>query len=218
MKPLIIINFKTYPESSGKKALLLARRIASVKSKKYDLALAPPLLELEHMCNTVNLKVFAQHVDAQTPGAHTGQITAQDVRKLGARGAILNHSERKLPFLMVERTVKERRKDKLITVVCAASLKEAKKVARLQPDYIAYEPPELIGGETSVTSAEPDIIAKTVRSVRRRSPHTKLLVGAGVQTREDVITALKLGASGVLLAHAVVKAKDPKKFLREMLK
>ena len=216
MKPLILINFKTYLEATGKKAVLLAQKIAAVQSKKYQLAIAPPTLELEHVCKAVNIKVFAQHLDSDDYGAHTGEITAKDVKKLGATGTLLNHSERKLAFPILQKTVQECQKDKLQVIICASSLQEIKKMVRLKPTYIAYEPAALIGGEKSVTSSKPEIIKQAVQLVSRMSPDTKVLCGAGVHSREDILAAIQLGAAGVLIGHAVPKAKDPKKFLEKM--
>ena len=92
-----------------------------------------------------------------------------------------------------------------------------RKVAELKPDFLAYEPPELIGGEISVTDAKPDVILKALEIVDQASPKTRLLCGAGVHSQQDVGQALMLGAKGVLIGHAVPKAKNPAKFLREML-
>jgi len=105
----------------------------------------------------------------------------------------------------------------LKTVVCASTLSEVRKVALFKPDFIAYEPTELIGGEISVTQAKPDIIVKAVELVKSLSRRTKVLCGAGVHNKEDLGQALVLGCSGVLIGHSVPKARDPKKFLEEML-
>ena len=85
-----------------------------------------------------------------------------------------------------------------VTVVCAKDSKEAAKIAKVSPDFIAVEPPELIGGEVSVSKAKPDIIRESVKAVGGKS---KLLVGAGVKTGEDVRIALKLGAHKACLWH-----------------
>ena len=218
MKPFILINFKTYPEASGRKAVELAQKIASVKTKKYQLAIAPPLLELEHVCKTVKIPVFAQHVDPSGSGAHTGEITAKDVKQLGATGTLLNHSERKLSFAVLKKTVEECQKNKLTVIVCAGTLMEARNIAALRPQYLAYEPPALIGGKVSVTAANPEILRKAVQLVKCISPGTKVLCGAGVHSREDVLSALQLGMQGVLLSHAVTKAKEPKRFLERLVR
>ncbi len=217
MKPLILINFKTYPEALGRKSVILARKLAKVKNEKFTVALAPSILDLEEVAKTVSLPVFAQHADASAEGAHTGSVVVNELKLLGVTGTLLNHSERKIPLTVLRKTVALCKTYRLITAVCASSLAEVKKVAVLKPDYLAYEPPELIGGDVSVTTAKPEIISKAVQLVKKISPHTKVLCGAGVQSGADLRKALELGAQGVLVAHAVVRAKKPEKVLKELL-
>lgn len=213
---LLFINFKTYQEATGKKAIALAKKIFSAKNKKWIIAVAPSLLDLEEVCKLKGT-VFAQHVDLSEYGAHTGQITPLQLKRLGAKGTILNHSERKLSWKVLKQTAEECKKVGLIIIVCASTLAEIKKVASLHPDYIAYEPAELIGGDISVTSAKPEIIGRAVALVRKISPATKVLCGAGVHSKADVQKALELGAEGVLMAHAVVKAREPKKMVQTLI-
>ena len=217
MKPLILLNFKTYSEAAGRNALLLAKKLEKVRTTKYEIVIAPSLLTLEEVAARRSLSVYSQHTDLAGLGAYTGKISAEELKKIGVKGTILNHSERKVPFSILKNIVADCKRQKLITVVCASSLVEAKQIAKLTPDYLAYEPPELIGGKVSVTRAKPEVIAKAVSLVKRISPKTKVLCGAGVQSRADLQEALQLGAKGVLIGHAVPKAKDPAKFLRELL-
>ena len=216
-KPLILINFKTYPQVSGNKSLSLAQKISTVKSKKYQIAIAPPTLYLKDIKTNVNLPIFAQHLDPESEGAHTGHVIPHEAKLLGLTGTLLNHSEKKLSFQTLEVTVHACKHHGLTTIVCASSLAEIKKIAPLHPNYLAYEPSKLIGGTISVTNAKPEIIQQAVKLVHILCPKTKVLCGAGVHTREDLLRALKLGASGILIGHAVPKAKNPVKFLREML-
>lgn len=217
MKPLILINFKLYPEAMGTKSISLAQKIASVKTKNFIIVVAPSATMLEEVAKKVNLPVFAQHADPYTSGAHTGSISIEELKEIGVQGTILNHSEHKIPLKQLRATVNLCKKEKLITIVCASSLAEVRIIAALKPDYVAYEPPELIGGNISVTSAKPEIIGKAVTLVNKVSPATKVLCGAGVQAREDVQAALKLGTQGVLIGHAVPKAKDPAAVLKKLL-
>jgi triosephosphate isomerase len=83
---------------------------------------------------------------------------------------------------------------------------------------IAGEPPELIGGDISVTSADPGIVKDTVSAVEAVDANIPVLCGAGVKTGEDVRAALELGAKGVLLASGVVKASDPEAVLRDLVR
>lgn len=217
MKPLILINFKTYPESLGNKSLLLAKSIASVKNKNYLIAIAPSLVTLREIAKKVRIPVYAQHADNDSSGAHTGHVLPSEIKDSDAVGVILNHSEKKISQNILEKTIEACKKEKLDIIVCASSLSEIEDIAKLKPDYLAYEPKELIGGNLSVTKARPEIISKAVQAVKKISPKTKILVGAGIHTKNDLHKALELGAEGVLMAHAVVKAKDPKKFLEEFL-
>lgn len=217
MKPLILINFKTYPEALGKDGVLFARKLAVVRTKKYEIALSPSLLTLPLLSIQPSFPFFAQHVDPFEPGAHTGSISPEELKALGVRGTILNHSEKKVSFSMLKATIRRCQKVRLQMVLCAATPLEAKKLLPLKPDYLAYEPKGLIGGNISVTKARPAIITTVVELSQKISPETKVLCGAGVHSREDVQRALELGCHGVLLSHAIVLAKDPKKFLQELV-
>ncbi len=217
MKPLILINFKTYKEAAGDKALPLARQIAKVRRQKYQIAIAPSMLTLKEITCKVNIPIYAQHADPIIAGAHTGSISVQELKKMGVKGTILNHSERKIPFSMLQKTVELCKKRRLSTIICASTIHEVKKVAQLHPNFIAYEPKELIGGDISVTKAKPEIVLKAVEVTREISRQSKVLCGAGIHSKEDLGHALLLGAEGVLIGHAVPKAKNPVKFLREML-
>ena len=198
MKPLILLNFKTYPEAAGKKALALARKLEKVRSTKYDLVLAPSLLTAKDVAEKTALAVFSQHADLAELGAYTGKIPVEELKMIGVKGTILNHSERKIPLPILRKIVLLCKKHKLATVVCASSLAEAKLVAALTPEYLAYEPPELIGGNISVTKAKPEIIVKAVRIVKKISPKTKVLCGAGVRSKDDVLGAPNAPGLGLL--------------------
>jgi triosephosphate isomerase (TIM) len=217
MKSFILINFKLYKEAAGSKGLDLARKIAKAKRNGYEVAIAPSLLSVKEIAGKVNIPVYSQHCGHTELGSHTGRISAHELKSIGVKGTILNHSERKIPLKYLGAIIDNCKKHKLNTVVCASNLSEIKKVAQLRPNYIAYEPKELIGGEISVTQSNPDIIHKAVELVKGISPKTHVLVGAGVHSKEDVGHALLLGAKGVLIGHAVPKAKDPKKFLESLL-
>ncbi|MCD6403579.1 MAG: tryptophan synthase subunit alpha, partial [Nanoarchaeota archaeon] len=88
-------------------------------------------------------------------------------------------------------------------------------VASLQPDYVAIEPPELIGGKVSVVT-RPELVKKGIEAVKSISKKTEVLVGAGVHSKEDVKKAIKLGAKGVFVASSICKAKDPEEKIREL--
>ena len=127
MKAIIIINFKIYPEASGKKALKLAKEIDKIKRNGYELVVAPSLLTMKEIIDKSKLTVIAQHADHVPLGAHTGRVSAKELKDIGAKGSILNHSERKIPLKFLKEIIEDCKREKLKTIVCASSLSELKK-------------------------------------------------------------------------------------------
>lgn len=217
--PVILVNLKAYPEALGRKALALAKTCAEVAEKTgASIAIAPPAPDLARVAHEVRIPVLAQHVDAVEAGARTGWVPPEAALAAGAAGTLLNHSERSVPLDDLEALIPRCTKLGLEVVCCADDLAEAEAVTRFFPDYVAIEPPELIGGDVSVTSAKPEIIAGAVERIRAVNPKVEVLCGAGVKTAKDVAMAIELGTVGVLLASGVVKAKDPRKALMDLAK
>jgi len=217
--PVVIVNFKTYREVEGYRSLSIARFCQDVsKETGVCIAVCPPLVELSTVASSVNIPVLAQHTDPVKPGSHTGWTTPEAVKAAGASGALLNHSEHKMMLSDISTSVRLCRSATLQTVVCADSAETAGACAFLKPDFIAIEPPELIGGEVSVTNAKPEVVENAVRAVHRIDDNIPVLCGAGVKTGEDAKRAIELGARGVLLASGVVKSEDVKKALQDLVK
>ena len=217
--PVILVNFKTYPEALGPRAVALAKACAEVGDRLgASIVVAPAATDVARVAHEVRIPVFAQHVDAVEAGARTGWLPPEAALEAGAAGTLLNHSERKVPLKDLESLVPRCASLGLEVVVCAGDLREVGTVAGLSPDYVAIEPPELIGGDVSVTRAKPEVVSGAVERVRSTNPKVDVLCGAGVRAARDVSRAIELGTVGVLLATAVVKAKDPKKALTDLVK
>ena len=207
--PLILVNFKAYPQSSGKKAVELAKVAEKVsKETGITIAVAPQLTDLAMVANSVEIPVFSQHADAVTPGSRTGHVTLEAIKDAGAVGTMLNHSERRIRADEIDFLVKRARELGLLTVVCSNTPEVTAAMAALGPDMVAIEPPELIGTGIPVSKAKPEVVTDSVRLVEKVNPKVKVLCGAGITTGDDVVAALRLGTVGVLLASGVVKAKD----------
>ena len=214
----MIINFKTYPEVEGSKTLTLAESCLEVSEETgVQISICPPVPELSLIASAVSLPVFSQHVDARKPGSSTGWITPQLVAASGASGSLLNHSEHRMVLADIAYAVDVCRSLDLSTIVCTDTAVTSAAAASISPDFIAVEPPELIGGDVSVTDARPEVVSEAVAAVENINGNIKVLCGAGVKTGKDVAKAIELGASGVLLASGVVKAADPKKVLRDLV-
>lgn len=216
--PVVVVNFKTFRESTGKGALRLAKICEEVaKMTGKAVAIAPSMVELALIAQDSSIPVLAQHVDNLPAGSFTGWTPVETLKATGAQGALINHSERQLELSNVEALVGKCRAFSLVSIVCADNLPIARAMAALGPDFVAVEPPELIGGDVSVTTADPQVIRGTVEEVKRMNPRVKVLCGAGVKTGEDVAKAVALGTEGVLLSTGVVKAADPKAALLDLV-
>ena len=216
-KPAIVVNFKTYLESSGKDALALAKLCEQVsKETGASIIAAPPMPDLALVASSVDIPVYAQHADEVRPGNTTGHVTLENIRASGASGTLLNHSERRIKVAEIHDLIGIARSLHLATIVCTNNPGVSVACAAMGPDAVAVEPPELIGGDISVTSANPGIVSDTVHAIRAVKPEVAVLCGAGVKGRADVYKAIELGADGVLLASGVVKAKDKRAVLLEL--
>lgn len=214
MRPVLIVNFKTYLEATGNRALRLARACEDAAVRyNVDVRVAVQALDLAAIAQAVKIPVYSEAVDPVRPGQHTGAITAAAIRAEGGRGAILNHSERYMSTAMVEEAARFLGEERLDVCVCAESLARLAELSgRVAPDFFCIEPPELIGGDVSVSTARPDLVKRAVQVSTR-----PLLIGAGVRHYEDYRLALELGCAGVLVSSGIAKAEHPEKALRELL-
>jgi triosephosphate isomerase len=217
--PPIIVNCKAYPEATGRGLDLLLRAAQEAATAAgCEMAIAPPMPELARVGRgrRGRVQVWAQHVDDRGPGVGTGFAGPDAARAAGAKGTILNHAEHKVGPTVARDTMARCLVAGLPVLLCADSVVEARMLAKLKPLAIAIEPPELIGGEVSVTSADPTVVSEAVEAVKRVSAKTKVLCGAGVKTGYDVAKAIELGAHGVLVASGVVKARKPAVALKDL--
>jgi triosephosphate isomerase len=214
--PIIIVNFKTYLEATGKRALELAKQAEKVsKETGACIVLAPQFVDIAKVAEAVEIPVFAQHIDPIKPGNCTGHILAESVMEAGAVGTLINHSEIQLKLADIDAVIRLAQEKNLISCVCTSNPSISAAVAYLNPDIISIEPPELIGTGIAVSKARPEDVTNTLRLVRKVNNKAVILCGAGISHGEDVSVALKLGTHGVLVASGIVKAKDPYSVLRE---
>ncbi len=213
--PTIIVNFKTYESATGDKALKLAKIHEKVAQETgLSFAVCVQSVDVYRIAREISIPVFAQHIDPVMYGSATGHILPEAMKAAGAFGTLLNHAERQIDEETLKKSIERAKEVGLYTVVCANTPEMGARIANYDPDLIAVEPPELIGGDISVSNARPEIITESVDLIGKG----KVLVGAGVKTGEDTKKAISLGASGVLLASGVTKADDPYAVLLDLAK
>lgn len=210
----LIINFKTYSEVNSKKFTKLLHACEQMQEdalkKNVQLIIAPQYFDLKEK---TSLQVFSQHIDPINPGSHTGHIVPKNLKELGVAGSLINHSENRVSSEHIKKSIELLRELKMKSCLCVKDSREVKKYKELQPNYIAVEPPELIGGDISISTAQPELIKKSLKA----AGDVPLLIGAGVKTTEDVKIGIKMGAKGILVASGVVKSKFPQKAIKKLL-
>ena len=212
---MFIINFKNYDEISGSNSIRLAKTASKIAKKhKLKIVVCPPQYLLSEI-SKVPVTVFAQHLDVSETGSTTGFIIPELVKKSGVVGSLINHSEHRIAEKDIKQLVERLRTLEMKSVVCVKDVNEASKYAKLNPDFIAIEPPELIGSGKAVSKEKPEVITNSVKAVKKAKNSTQLLCGAGIVSGEDVSRALELGAKGILVASGIVKSKNWEKSIEE---
>jgi len=234
---VLLVNFKIYKNTFGDGALKLAEICRRVGEKtKVKIIPVVSALDLRRVKEKVGGEIWLQHLDLFFEGKFTGWVSPIAVILAGADGALINHSEHQIPFGRVRQILAYLKKKEWVEhwveelkelgdyrsdienfklafcVKTKGQVERRVKKMTPKPDFVAYEPPELIGGTVSVAEAEPEVIKRIVDLL----PDYKIIVGAGVRNGDDVEKSLELGAKGVLVSSDVVLAKDPKKELTEL--
>jgi len=215
--PVIVLNVKTYAEATGKSSLDIAVLMDKIsKETGASMAIAVQATDITLCSEKVTIPVFAEHIDPIKPGSHTGWTLPEAVKSAGAVGTLVNHSEHRLILADIDICVTRAKELNLDHIICSNNVTTSRAIAAFSPNFLAVEPPELIGGDISVTTADPGIVSKSVEVVKKIDEKVKILCGAGVKNGKDVSKAIELGADGVLLASGIVKAIDKESVIRDL--
>ena len=213
----LILNLKTYPEATGDNAVRLAEIISRVETPTdLDIVICPQAADIFRIReNCPNLTIWAQHVDPVEAAKNTGWTSATSLILAGATGTLINHSEHKLEEADIQKVLEITRHYQMTSCLAVPDVETAQKFATLQPDMLAFEPPQLISTGTSLVDSDPAAAKQFVDTLQNSA--IKLVLGAGIADARDIQTAKQLGYQGILLSSAFVKATDPQAFLQEMI-
>ena len=173
---MFVINCKNYEEISGDKIKKFIK-IAEQVSKKYKIkiAISPPQHLIGLVANS-SITVLAQHIDNSKVGSTTGFIIPELLKKSKVKGSLINHSEHRISSKEIEKLVLKLKELKMISIVCVKDVAEVKKYLKINPDFIAIEPPELIGSGKAVSKEKPDLIEKAASIVNNSKKQNKTTV------------------------------------------
>lgn len=211
---MLVVNCKNYAEATGARLAALYRA-AEAASRKHGtrIAIAPP----PHLVTAVRSRrviTLAQHVDDKDTGSTTGHVVPELLRAAGVAGSIINHSEHRVRPSEIRAAIGRLRRLGMASIACSRTAAETARIAALGPDYVAIEPPALIGSGTAISRARPGLIRDAASALSRS--RARLLCGAGIVSGEDVARAAELGAVGILVASGVIRAKSPARALGEL--
>lgn len=216
--PIVILNYKTYLESSGENALELARALKSASEESgITMVAAPQAADIYRIQDQISLPIFAQHIDPITPGGHTGSNLIETLIEAGISGSLINHSENRMKLADIDEVIQLCKQNDIESCVCTNNIATSKAIATFSPDAVAVEPPELIGTGIPVSQTQPEVVEDSVKGVKSINKKIKVLCGAGISTGDDMEAAMDLGADGVLLASGIVKAENPKEALLDLV-
>lgn len=214
MKNPLIINFKNYEEVSADGAIRLGQTARQVAEKlQVEIILAPPHPALALIAREIEIPVICQHVDDEKMGPSTGFTVPEIAKSYGAIGSLINHSEHRIEKNSIASLVKRLRRLEMVSIVCAQEPQEVVEISTFEPDFIAIEPPELIGSGKAVSKENPTVITKSIEGAGSRS---RIICGAGISDKEDVSKAMELGSQGILVASGVIKATSWDKKITEL--
>ena len=198
-------------------AMLKLAKVIDATAYKYDVdvIVTPQYTDIKLLAdNTERFFVFAQHMDALVPGRGLGSVLPEAVKAADAVGVMLNHAEKPLDMETLEATIKRADEVGLATIVCADTVEDVKRIAKMGPNLIVAEPTELIG---TGTTSDSNYVIETINTVREINPDIMVLQGAGISNGQDVYNTIKLGAQATGSTSGILKAKDPYAMVEEMI-
>lgn len=200
----------------GEEMLKLAKVIDKTALKyDVDIIVTPQYTDIRLLAdNTERILVFAQHMDPLPVGRGLGSVLPEAVKAAGAVGVMLNHAEKPVTDDVLAETIKRADEIGLGTIVCADTIEDVKKIAKMGPNLIVAEPTELIGtGKTS----DSNYVIDTIKTVHDINPDIMVLQGAGISNGTDVYNTIKLGAQATGSTSGIIKADDPYAMVEEMI-
>ncbi len=195
--------------------------------KKIDIVVCPPMLLLRElsMMSPALFSLGAQNCAPWHDGAHTGEVSAEMLRRAGCRYVILGHSERRQHFHESNDMIHEKGKRALsaglIPIICIGESLEAREknnvydivseqvmgsTKDLKSFMLAYEPVWSIG-----TGQLPDAheIGQMITYLKSDIPtETSVLYGGSVHGDNIEIIARIPSVDGVLVGGASFKRQD----------
>jgi triosephosphate isomerase len=215
--PHFQVNLKVYPDTWGDHAVAFARTLEQLEAEtSARFVLTPQLPDLRLIAAETDVTVTAPFMHATEPGRGMGKILPETLADAGADGVVINHAENRDTLTDLVWKIERCRDLGMDSVVCVDSIEMGRAVAEFDPDSVIYEMPGDISSDRAITQTHPDRVRAFLGMIDEENPRTRVLVGGGISTAEDVRLAFEQGADATGAASAVSLAADPEGLLREI--
>jgi len=246
-RPLIAGNWKMYKTLAEARTLAIAVVEATAGLKDRDVMVAPPCTALTVVAAVLaNSKVAlaAQNVHWEEQGAYTGELSPAMLREIGARMAIVGHSERRqifkesdamvnkriigslqhgiVPVFCIGETLAEREAGQTLAVLEKQLEAGLAGVSLDDPDrlVIAYEPVWAIGTGKTATEGQAQEVHGFVRETvgklfeKNIAAGMRILYGGSVKPENIDILMHQADIDGVLVGGAALQAESFARIIR----
>jgi triosephosphate isomerase len=237
---LVVGNWKSYRTCAEARAFAKALREGR-REMRARLVVCPPFTALATLGEALAgaAELGAQDVSPFDEGAHTGEVASRHLVELGARFAIVGHSERRAELGETDELVHRKARAALaagiVPIVCVGETKDERAAGRtsavvrqqvravvdgLDPAragdlVIAYEPRWAIGAGVTPTDAEiggavADVRHELERALGTAAARTCVLYGGSVSPENAAAIGAVESVAGFLVGGASL---DPRKLL-----
>lgn len=228
MKKIIVANWKMYLDT--KQSLELFKDLLSIKKYKHDLIVCPDYLALSKIVeiNKNKLTLGAQNCADLPHGAMTGEVSAEDIKNIGAEYVIIGHSERRRRLKednsLINAKIHIALQNNLKVILCLGESLLEKKSGRTRPVLyyqlkgalkgvklkssssimLAYEPVWAIGNTYPMPHEEVSKMHKYLseRTKKLTGKNIKILYGGSINSDNASDYLKQKQISGLLVGRA----------------
>jgi triosephosphate isomerase len=238
-RPLVAGNWKMNGLAASLPELMaISGGYSAALKAKADFLICPPatlIREASVQVAGTGVLIGGQDCHGKASGAHTGDISAEMLKDVGASYVIVGHSERRADHSESDAVVRAKAEAGLrvglVIIVCVGERKEQREagkavaVVREQlagsiPDaataatlVVAYEPVWAIGTGLTPTKADVADMHKAIRETLSQrfgaeGQNTRILYGGSVKPENARDLIIQPDVDGSLIGGASLKAKD----------
>ena len=230
---LIVLNNKC---NFNKEEFLTYQKELSNITSTVPMILCPSFIHIGNF-SLDNYLLGSQNVSKDKNGAHTGEISAQQLKSYGVKYCIVGHSERKkefqenansinskikqlyqeqiIPILCIGEDTKENNSQKLRDIIINQIINATENLTSKEKEQliIAYEPVWSIGTSVIPTNRE---IGEVLTIIKEIFPNNKLLYGGSVNDNNiDELKKCNL-IDGFLIGGLSLEPKKLQNFIKKI--